>query len=156
MNECLGKEVIILSNQVKHYLHQAAESEGISGAQSRILHFLFVENEKRDVFQKDIEETFFLGRSTVTQTLQSMEKKGLILRSGVAWDARLKKLELTEQGRVLDARITRKVEHMEQQLKSNLSREEIQQFHVLINKMSENISELSEDKGECMKAKKTR
>ncbi len=27
----LGNQIIILSNQVKHYLHQAAEVEGISG-----------------------------------------------------------------------------------------------------------------------------
>ena len=36
----LGNQIIILSNQVKHYLHQAAEVEGISGSQSRILHYI--------------------------------------------------------------------------------------------------------------------
>ena len=36
----LGNKIIILSNQVKHCLHQASEVEGISGAQGRILHKL--------------------------------------------------------------------------------------------------------------------
>ena len=38
----LGNRIIILSNGIKHYLHKAAEEEGISGAQSRILHFIAV------------------------------------------------------------------------------------------------------------------
>ena len=38
----LGNRIIILSNGIKHYLHKAAEEEGISGAQSRILHFITI------------------------------------------------------------------------------------------------------------------
>ena len=88
----LGNQIIILSNQVKHYLHQAAEVEGISGSQSRILHYISEFSKKTEVYQKDVEEFFYLRRSTVTQTLQAMEKNGLIRRSSVARDARLKKL----------------------------------------------------------------
>ena len=71
----LGNQIIILSNQVKHYLHQAAEVEGISGSQSRILHYISEFSKKTEVYQKDVEEFFYLRRSTVTQTLQAMEKK---------------------------------------------------------------------------------
>lgn len=149
----LGKRVIILSNQVKHYLHQAAEEEGISGAQSRILHFLALEGENRDIFQKDIEDKFFLGRSTVTQTLQSMEKNGLILRQSVEHDARLKKLVLTEAGREVCGRVDKKIDDMESQLKSNLSQEEIQQFHSLMDKMSANLTRVRADKDASAKGK---
>lgn len=74
----LGNQIIILSNQVKHYLHRAAEVEGISGSQSRILHYISEFSKKTEVYQKDVEEFFYLRRSTVTQTLQAMEKNGLI------------------------------------------------------------------------------
>ena len=97
----LGNQIIILSNQVKHYLHQAAEVEGISGSQSRILHYISEFSKKTEVYQKDVEEFFYLRRSTVTQTLQTMEKNGLIKRSSVSRDARLKKLELTGAGQAL-------------------------------------------------------
>lgn len=153
MVEHLGREVIILSNQVKHYLHQAAESEGISGAQSRILHFIYLKGNERDIFQKDIEESFYLGRSTVTQTLQSMEKSGLIMRCSVEHDARLKKLVLTEKGRALNERIDKKINYMEEQLKSNLCKEEIQQFYSLMGKMSENLMKLNSDRIYGMKEK---
>ena len=45
----LGNQIIILSNQVKHYLHQAAEVEGISGSQSRILHYISEFSRKSEV-----------------------------------------------------------------------------------------------------------
>lgn len=148
----LGGRIIILSNQVKHYLHQAAEAEGISGSQSRILHFLVLESANRDIYQKDVEEQFFLRRSTVTQTLQSMERNGLITRCSVANDARLKKLVLTEKGRELNARIDVRVEEMERHLAHNLSQEEMTLFDQLMDKMSENMTELGAPQNICGKS----
>lgn len=141
-SEHLGSKVIILSNQVKHYLHQAAEAEGISGSQSRILHFLALESANRDIYQKDVEDQFFLRRSTVTQNLQSMERNGLITRCSVASDARLKKLVLTDYGRSLNERIDIRIEEMERYLAHNLSKEEISIFNELMKKMSANMTEL--------------
>ena len=50
------------------------------------------------VFQRDIEREFSITRSTVTNILQLMERKGYIARQSVAQDARLKQLVLTEEG----------------------------------------------------------
>ena len=138
----LGNQIIILSNQVKHYLHQAAEVEGISGSQSRILHYICEFSKKTEVYQKDVEEFFYLRRSTVTQTLQTMEKNGLIKRSSVAKDARLKKLELTEAGQALEAQIHTRVMQMEQRLSDCLSEEEITQFLETIKKLGEEMTKL--------------
>lgn len=153
--EHLGGKVIILSNQVKHYLHQAAEAEGISGSQSRILHFLVRESVNRDIYQKDVEDQFFLRRSTVTQTLQSMERNGLITRCSVASDARLKKLVLTDYGRGLSARIDARIEEMECHLAHNLSKEEITAFHHLMEKMSANMTEIGAPQNLCGKPNAT-
>lgn len=138
----LGNQIIILSNQVKHYLHQAAEVEGISGSQSRILHYISEFSRKSEVYQKDVEEFFYLRRSTVTQTLQTMEKNGLIKRSSVARDARLKKLELTEAGQALEAKIYTRVMQMEQRLRDCLSEEEITQFLLITDKLGGEMTKL--------------
>lgn len=138
----LGNQIIILSNQVKHYLHQAAEVEGISGSQSRILHYISEFSRKSEVYQKDVEEFFYLRRSTVTQTLQTMEKNGLIKRSSVARDARLKKLELTEAGQALEAKIHTRVMQMEQRLSDCLSEEEITQFLSITDKLGAELTSL--------------
>ena len=45
----------------------------------------------RIFFQKDIEQRFAVGRSTVTNLIQLMEKKGFVKRESVKQDARLKK-----------------------------------------------------------------
>ena len=50
------------------------------------------------VFQRDIEREFSITRSTVTNILQLMERKGYIERRSVPQDARLKQLVLTEEG----------------------------------------------------------
>ena len=138
----LGNQIIILSNQVKHYLHQAAEVEGISGSQSRILHYISEFSKKTEVYQKDVEEFFYLRRSTVTQTLQAMEKNGLIRRSSVARDARLKKLELTEAGQALEAKIHTRVMQMEQRLRESLTEEEITQFLSITDKLGAELTSL--------------
>ena len=50
------------------------------------------------VYQRDIEREFSITRSTVTNILQLMERKGYIERQSVPQDARLKRLILTEEG----------------------------------------------------------
>lgn len=62
-----------------------------------ILRYLY-EHRDSDVFQRDIERDFSITRSTVTNILQLMERKGYILRESVPQDARLKRLVLTEEG----------------------------------------------------------
>ena len=59
-------------------------------------------NEDKDIFQKDIEAEFKICRSTVTNILKLMEKKGYIRRESVPYDARLKKLVLTDTGREVE------------------------------------------------------
>ena len=50
------------------------------------------------VEQRDIEREFSITRSTVTNILQLMERKGYIQRLSVPQDARLKQLVLTKEG----------------------------------------------------------
>ena len=62
-----------------------------TGKNGWIIGFI-ADNQDRDIFQRDIEEMFSIRRSTVSSMLQLMEKKGLIIRESVGYDARLKKL----------------------------------------------------------------
>ncbi len=41
------------------------------------------ENREREVFQRDVEAAFSIGRSSVTNILSLMEKKGYLLRESV-------------------------------------------------------------------------
>ena len=138
----LGNQIIILSNQVKHYLHQAAEVEGISGSQSRILHYISEFSRKSEVYQKDVEEFFYLRRSTVTQTLQTMEKNGLIRRSSVARDARLKKLVLTDTGRELHEKTKDMIDILEEQTIEGIAKEDLDTFYRVIDQLKSNVKNM--------------
>ena len=54
--------------------HQDADC--LTGMHGYLIRYLY-ENRGRDVFQRDIEKAFSISRSTVTVTLQLMEKNGL-------------------------------------------------------------------------------
>lgn len=62
-----------------------------------IVEYLY-SHQSEPVFQRDIERDFSITRSTVTNILQLMERKGYIQRQSVPQDARLKQLVLTEEG----------------------------------------------------------
>ncbi len=103
-----------------------------------IIGYLY-ENKTTDVFQKDIESSFGIARSTVTNILKLMEKKGYIVRKSVASDARLKKLVLIEKGEEIHAKIEKVIDENETQLNNILTDEERKTFIYLINKLKDGL-----------------
>ena len=98
-----------------------------------IIHFI-EEHRNCDVYQKDIESAFAISRSTVTNILKLMEKKGYILRESVDSDARLKKLILTEKGIQTGNVLKNAAKENEKQLDSILNEEEKETFVFLLKK----------------------
>ena len=78
--------------------HRENEVEDVTPMHEWILSYLFWHRDE-PVYQRDIEREFSITRSTVTNILQLMERKGYITRQSVEQDARLKQLVLTEKGR---------------------------------------------------------
>lgn len=103
-----------------------------------ILAYIY-ENQERDIYQKDIETQFGINRSTVTNIVKLMEKKGLISRESVPQDARLKKLVLTEKGIWAKEVSYEAVQATEKQTVFGISEEELNYFFKLIEKMRKNL-----------------
>lgn len=103
MEEACGKvgfEIRRLDHTISRTIEARVKAEGIDEIplmNGWIMRYLY-ENRKKDIFQKDIEKFFSIGRSTVTNIIQILEKKGYVRREFVEYDARLKKVILTEQG----------------------------------------------------------
>src|SRR5215510_7586463 len=76
----------------------------LTPVQFMLLLYLF-DNEDKDMFQRDIEATFKIRRSTVTNLIQSVEKKGYVKRESVESDARLKRLCLTDKAKEIGKKI---------------------------------------------------
>lgn len=137
----IGKKIIILSAKIRRKLDNETAQYGITGVQGRILGFISHNCEKRDIFQKDIEEELDIRRSSVTSVLQLMEKNGIIERVSVSKDARLKKLVLTEKGMEIQRNVHDRISELEKSLREELSDEELNQLVSLIDRLSNKIAD---------------
>ena len=89
-----------VDNLIFRRLNQFSRANGVEQATPMhgwIIGYLY-RHRDTPVFQRDIEREFSITRSTVTNILQLMERKGYIERRSVPQDARLKQLVLTEEG----------------------------------------------------------
>lgn len=141
MERHLGKEIIALSNLIKRRMRAASESLGITDTQARVIQYISEESEKREVFQKDIEDTFCVRRSSVTQIIQLLERDGFIIRESVERDARLKKLVVTEKGYQIEKVMKKHIQDMEAELEGNISPQEKEMLINILYKIRKNIVE---------------
>ena len=141
MEKDCGMWINLLSHKLKKRMNASMQSLGITGAQSRVMHYILVKCADGPVFQRDVESIFGLSRSTATGILQLMEKNGLILRESVASDARLKSLIPTEKAAQLDEQIGESLHQTEQRLTNGLSSTQLALFLETAAHMSANLDE---------------
>lgn len=91
------------------------------------------------VFQRDIEREFSITRSTVTNILQLMERKGYIERQSVPQDARLKRLILTEEGVRLHEKTVLSLRQTDEFVSGILTEEENAELLRLLEKLREGL-----------------
>lgn len=143
MNKMLrvGFEIRTISNLIKRevdHLEEKTYGETITGTNRYILLHL-AHNRDRDIFQRDLEEVFLVRRSTMSAILLRMEGKGLLKRTSVDHDARLKKITLTEKGLCLHKQMEHSIDEMEERLVSGLSPEEGKELLALLEKVRNNL-----------------
>ena len=139
MDKDCGMWINVLFHKLRKYNNANMQSLGITGVQSRVMHYILVKCVEGPVFQRDVERAFGLSRSTATGILQLMEKNGLILRESVHNDARLKSLVPTEKAAHLDAQIGESLRRTEQRLTRGLSSAQLTLFLQTAAHMSVNL-----------------
>lgn len=95
----VGYELRTIHNLIHRKIdekHKETLNDYIAEIHMWIMGYLY-NNYEKDIFQRDLESVFEVRRSTMTGILQTMEKNGLINRVSVDYDARLKKLVLTDK-----------------------------------------------------------
>ena len=143
------KCILDVSKNIRYFFDLATAENGLTSIQTRILgHLRHAEEEERSVFQREIEDVFRIKRSSVTSVLQTLEKKGLIVRESILEDARVKKLVLTEKARKMQVCIYHVIGDMEREMRSLFTEEEFQQFLDYMNRIDQKAIELYFDKEE--------
>lgn len=145
MEETFGSKIHCISHVLKRNIDRKVEQFGVTGVQVRILGYIASESKAREVYQRDIEEAFDRRRSTVTNVIQNLEKNGFIKRESVESDARLKKVVLTEKGKKVDEIVYRTIVEEEEKLLGDMTKEEMEQFYTLLQKVADGAAKLEED-----------
>ncbi len=135
----LGGLIHKVAHKMKREIDHANQKLGVSGVQGRIIGYVRCESKNRDVFQKDIEEHFELRGSSVTSTLQNLEKMCFIVRESIPTDQRLKRIVLTKKALDIHNQITKNIEQVEKEAFSSINKEEEQLLSDLLKRILNNI-----------------
>ena len=138
----------MLDNRIRRAMDARTRihESGLTPQQTLVIRYLS-EHDDRDVFQRDLEERFNVRRSTVSNILSLMEKKGLIKRESVECDARLKKLTLTEKSLELLEKMENDRVETEKLITDGIPEEELAMFISVAERMKQNLEKCDGEMG---------
>ena len=141
-------EIITLNNILKRHLLNIGKCEipksPPSPIQIKIMHYL-IENNDRDIYQRDLEKILNLRRSTISGILKTMEKHNIIIRSDSKIDSRSKKIELSSRTKEIYEKSKKVFDSVDFLLCKNISSNDLNIFFNVISKMKENLENNKED-----------
>lgn len=96
-------------------------------------------NQDRDVCQKELEAEIHLKKASITGTLDSLEEKGIIVRVECKDDKRKNYIKLTEKALNMKSQIMDRIDEVNQKVINDISKEDIDKFYEVLNKMKGNL-----------------
>ncbi len=144
-NRKLGFEINRTSRLIKRYFDNDTTKlyiDKMTGTHGWAIGY-FYHNRHRDIFQKDFEQEFNIRRSTASNILSLIEKNGLIKRESVPYDARLKKITLTDKAIDIQHIVDKTFSELEDTLKNGISEEELEVFYRVLDKINSNTERKS-------------
>lgn len=140
-NRKVGFELSRTSRLIKRYMDNDATKlyiDKMTGTHGWAIGY-FYHNRHRDIFQKDFEQEFNIRRSTASNILALIEKNGLIIRESVPYDARLKKITLTDKAIDIQHIVDSAFGKLEDTIKEDITEEELLVFYRVLDKINSNI-----------------
>lgn len=132
------KEISHLMDRAMFLRSMEQGADKVTASHGWMISYLY-HHDDREIYQKTMELEFHMPKSTVTSILQAMEKSGYITREGVAHDARLKKILLTDAGKRFYRSTEEFMKEIEQAMRNGISEEELSVFMKVVARMEENL-----------------
>lgn len=142
----LGFEIHKTSRIIRRYMDSDASKsyvDKMTGTHGWAVGY-FYRHRDRDIFQKDFEQEFNIRRSTASAILSLMEKNDLIKRESVPYDARLKKIVLTQKAIDVQIFVEEAFERFDRTMKQNISDDELEIFFSVLEKINNNLERKDE------------
>lgn len=137
----INTELRILSRNINNYFINYGNRKKVdrmTGSGGWIISYI-AENYNRDVFQRDLEKEFDITRSTASKNVDLLVENGFIEREQVDYDARLKKLVLTEKAKDVFKIMRNDRAALEDQMLKGFSDEEKKQLRGFLKRLSSNL-----------------
>lgn len=138
-NKDIGPKARKLSRYIKHNMHQRiseATNNQVTHVQARVLCYLeWMNDEKKDVYQKNIEEFLSVSKSTASEIISNLENNEYISRVKLENDGRLRKIVLLEKGYKTNNAIGETIRNFEKEMRDKLTEEEVEAFSSIIDKL---------------------
>lgn len=100
---------------------------------------VFEANHPEGVSQSDLHKKYMIDPASITRTVQTMERDGLVTRNPDPADNRLMRVYTTDKGRALAEILPAKLAKFEQSIVKGLSDEEILQLHSLLERIEAQV-----------------
>ena len=140
INRQIGPMARKLNRYIKQNMNQMISDvtdNQVTAVQARILFYLewMNDQEKKDVYQKDIESFLSVSKSTASEMISTLENNGFISRIKLENDGRLRKIVLLEKGYETNKKVGETIKNFEQSMKNKLSSKELEVFFEIIEKL---------------------
>ncbi len=134
----------VIHNQIKAVIGKSISKNDLapqSQLQGGILGYLYHHRED-PVYQGEIEKVFRISRATATNTLQVMEKNGLILRKKQDKDGRLKRIFMTEEAAANHARLEEGMKTLDEYMQRGMTEAEKAELGRYLKLIMTNLEDL--------------
>ncbi len=135
----------VIHNQIKMAIHKNApkcEKGPTTQLQGGVLGYLY-HHRDQPVYQRDLEKEFRISRATATNTLQVMEREGLIVRKAQDRDGRLKRIQMTQLAYRHHEMIEQHMDWIGDQLLLGMSDGEVEELYRLLGILMKNLERLT-------------
>ena len=147
----IGVRFRMINNAIRRYIDRNSELkkeiDNVTCSNGWIIgHLCRMEELGKDVYQRDFETDFGITRSTASKVLKLLEKKGLIERTAVSHDGRMKRIVLTDKSREIGRQMHKQGERTEKQLTSGFTPDELKTLCGFLDRIQANLE--TSDKSE--------
>ena len=141
MNDDILTEMSHLHHVIMKVMSQGCDIKNTpSPTQTRIICYL-INHQNNDVYQKDLENHLSLSRATLSNVLNTMEKKKIVTRIISKKDSRSKQIILNKEAIKKHNEAMKKLIVINNTMISNISKKDLELFSNILEQMRNNLLE---------------
>jgi len=121
-------------------------SPDLTNGRGTVIHFIHSMNQDgKEIYQKDIEKNFNVNRSTASLVLQELENAGYLTKEISKTDKRLKEIKLTDKALEFVCEFDQMIQELNQKALDGFSDEEISKLKDYLGKIISNLTKGDEE-----------